>query len=383
MKILIATDWYKPIVNGVVTSVLNLETELRKRGHEVKVLTLSRDRKCAETENTYYLKSYAANKIYPKARVALRISDDMLDEIVRWCPDIIHTQCEFSSFHIARKIAERTGAPIVHTYHTVYEDYTHYFSPSKNLGRKAVVLFTRNILRKVDGVIAPTEKVTKILQNYGVETGIYTVPTGIDMAQFQHEMSEQERNEMKKSLGIPAENTVLLFLGRLAKEKNIEELIEFSMRLEDRNTTLLIVGGGPDYDELKKESKKLSPDTVVFTGMVPPENIAKYYQLGDVFVSASQSETQGLTYVEALASGLPALCREDDCLEGVVVDGVNGYQYSGFDEFSRRLNDIMVDKSGDDSMSKNAKRIAQDEFSSTVFAKRAEDVYKMAIKDAE
>ncbi|MEG2258695.1 MAG: glycosyltransferase, partial [Oscillospiraceae bacterium] len=72
----------------------------------------------------------------------------------------------------------------------------------------------------------------------------------------------------------------------------------------------------------------------------------KYYQLGDVFVSASQSETQGLTYVEALASGLPALCREDDCLEGVVVDGVNGYQYSGFDEFSRRLNDIMVDKSG-------------------------------------
>ncbi len=381
MKILIASDWYKPVVNGVVTSVVNLETELRRRGHDVRILTLSLERKHTQTDNVYYIKSYSAERIYPAARIAPHISWSMMEAIVDWRPDVIHTQCEFSSFHIARKISERTGAPIVHTYHTVYEDYTHYFSPSRTLGKKAVVLFTRNVLRKVDGVIAPTEKVSRLLHSYGVETGVYTVPTGIDLPHFDPVRCHKENAAMRQSLGIPQDNTVLLYLGRLAKEKKIDELLGFARRLADRRLTLLIVGGGPDAERLQARAAQLKLEgTVVFTGMVPPAETAKYYRLADVFVSASQSETQGLTYIEALANGLPALCREDECLEGVVVDGENGYQYNDFDEFAAHLYEIVGDPQTRDRMAAQARRHADEEFSSEVFAARAEEVYHRALE---
>ena len=126
MKILITTDLYLPTLNGVVTSILNLKQELIKRGHEVRILTLQQDQQVEDEWNTYYIKSVSAGKVYPQARIMRSIGNKQLKEIVNWKPDIIHSQCEFSTYFLAKIIARRVNAPIVHTYHTVYEDYTHY-----------------------------------------------------------------------------------------------------------------------------------------------------------------------------------------------------------------------------------------------------------------
>ena len=119
MKILLTSDWYEPVVNGVVTSVRNLKRELEKKGHEVRVLTLSENRDSRKEGDVYYIHSHSAGLVYPNARVTLPVAHPYVQELMDWKPDIVHSQCEFTTFWFARRIAFRTGAPLIHTYHTI------------------------------------------------------------------------------------------------------------------------------------------------------------------------------------------------------------------------------------------------------------------------
>ena len=380
MKILITTDCYKPTINGVVTSIINLETELRKLGHEVKILCPSENIHCEDEENVYRIGSMGLNKIYSGARVALRIGQGNLQKLIEWKPDIIHSQSEFSSFIMAKKIAAETGCPIIHTYHTVYENYTHYFSPSITLGRKAVMLLTRKILQHTKTVIAPSKKIEDMLLGYGVKQPIKVVPTGLRLEKFSESYSQETIDSLKASLGIPKDSRVLISVGRAAKEKNIEELINYFTKLDMKNTVLLIVGGGPYLETLKELAKEeTAKGKVIFTGAVSPDKIAQYYKLGDIFLSASQSETQGLTYIEALAIGLPAVCRKDSCLDGVVTDGENGAQYTDIESFSKWVSTILADEQLKRGMSEKAVKTAE-RYSAEKFAETMADIYSAVIE---
>ncbi len=341
MKILITTDWYAPVINGVVTSVTQLQKELEKRGHEVRILTLSADGVRARKDGVYYIKSFDIGRIYPQARGTVHFIDPFVEELIMWGPDVIHSQCELVSFPFAKRIQARCQCPIIHTYHTVYEDYTHYFTKHEQAGRKFVRLSSRFILEHVDAVIAPTQKVTKLLQGYGVRNYIDTVATGVDLDRFAVRISAEEKRLLKRQIGIAEDKKVLAYIGRLAQEKDVQTLITYMDRM--RNThpelVLMITGDGPYREALEAQVSQLNlAEQVIFTGMAAPEEVYKYYQLGDLFVCASGSETQGLTFIEALASGLPLLCRRDECLAEVVQDGYNGYQFTRFDEFERCLN---------------------------------------------
>ena len=375
MKILITADCYTPTINGVVTSILNLETELRRLGHDVKILCPSENFHSSESENVYRIGSIGVGRIYSGARAALRISQSHLQKLIDWKPDIIHSQSEFSSFIMAKRIAAEVNCPIVHTYHTVYENYTHYFSPSITLGRKAVILMTKRILRHTKAVIAPSQKIERLLKDYGIAQPIKVIPTGLRLKKFSDEISVNIINELKAKLGIPLKSRVLITVGRAAKEKNIDELIRYFKRLDIENTVFVIVGGGPYLDALKDlaYAENIS-DKMIFTGAVEPENIAAYYRLGDIFLSASQSETQGLTYIEALASGLPAVCRRDDCLNDVITNGKNGGQYTDFKEFSELIRTFLFNDELYKSMSEKAVQTAQ-KYSAEKFAKDVETVY--------
>ena len=176
MKILITSDWYVPAVNGVVTSVKNLRRELEARGHEVRVLTLSQNRHSYRKDGVTGLGSVAAGLIYPGARLRTALAGKWVREIVEWGPDVVHSQCEFSTFFLARRIAEELDIPLVHTYHTVYEDYTHYFSPNVRFGKKAAAVFTHWAAAHTDCLIAPTGKVRLLLQGYGVADQVVKYP---------------------------------------------------------------------------------------------------------------------------------------------------------------------------------------------------------------
>ncbi len=383
MKILITTDWYAPVINGVVTSVLNLKEELQRMGHEVRIATLSESGWPRREGDVYYMRSMPAGKIYPGARAACIPGCGYAKELLDWKPDLIHSQCEFSSFLIAAKIASKLEIPIVHTYHTVYEDYTHYFCPVKPWGRQAAALFSRLILDKTERVIAPTDKVKRLLEGYGVTRPIDVIPTGIRTREFLPESWQQvhmERSEIRKRFGIGEDQTVLLSLGRLAREKNLEEVITSFGQMHRRDMELLIVGDGPYRKELEElASKQDGHERIHFAGMVSPQEVPAWYHAGDLFVCASNSETQGITYLEALASGLPVICRKDLCVEGIVRDRENGYRYETpkeLQDYCRLLADDGVMRN---LMSAEAVRTGL-EYDAKRFGEKVMEVYQRALE---
>ena len=185
---------------------------------------------------------------------------------------------------------------------------------------------------------------------------------------------------MKESLGIPAEDKVVLYLGRVSEEKNIDEVMRYLNQYmdENANVTFLVIGDGPYRPTLEKGSKELKHhNKIIFAGAKPWDEITHYYQLADVFVSASTSETQGLTYIEALASGVPIVARKDDCLEGVLFHGINGYEFENEDTFIEGLNQILINERKTD-YRKNAIESAE-QFSTENFATRVENIYHHAV----
>ena len=378
MKILLTSDWYTSAINGVVTSIQNLRMGLEARGHEVRILTLSQDRHSYTEDNVTYIGSLPAGIVYPGARLGNVLAKKEIRELVKWSPDIVHSNCEFSTFPLAKKIASCLDIPLVHTYHTVYENYTHYVSPSEKWGRKMVRVLTRRIAAQTNALIAPTEKVRKLLMDYRVFPPIYVVPTGIDIERFQSKNGEREMT--RKELGLPAEHTVLVFVGRLAKEKNCGELLEAVSGCNHAEVTLLFVGDGPCRKELEEQAMNLGlGGRILFTGMVPPNEVSRYYHAGDLFVSASSSETQGLTYLEALSASLPLLCRRDACLDGVLLDGVNGWQYQTQEEFLDRLKLFLTHPEIRHEMSLEAIRSSEG-FDVAAFAENVEEVYQKQIR---
>ncbi|WP_105614314.1 glycosyltransferase [Vallitalea okinawensis] len=345
MKILITTDWYVPVINGVVTSVINLKNQLTKMGHDVRVLTLQQESDVI-VDKTYYVKSMSAKTIYPNARIICSTAKKEINAIIEWKPNIIHSQCEFNTCFLSIKIAKKLKIPIVHTYHTVYEDYIHYIKGSPRVNRKLIGKLSKRILKNMYHVVAPTNKVKNILLKYQINQPISVIPTGIDIECYQEKVSGAVKDKIKNQYRIPQNNTVMLFLGRLAKEKNVEEIMDYLNKSDVKNITFLIVGDGPNKEALQRYAKSIGiNDQVVFTGMIEPSHVKNYYQTADLFVSASTSETQGLTYIEALANGLPSLCRSDSCLEGVILDYHNGFQYNNYEEFKSFL--LMVHEQDD------------------------------------
>lgn len=381
MKILLTSDWFMPAVNGVVVSFMNLYKELKKQGHDVKILTLSKSDDSYVDGDFYFVRSFGF-KVYPDVRATLAFNSNILEELIEWKPDIVHSQCEFFTYTFAFRIAKKSKVPIVHTYHTLYEYYTQYVIPSKRLGKAMISNIMRHRLRYAERVIAPTQKVKNTLIGYEINDAISVIPTGIDLSRYDIEIPDGKISELKEKHSIPESNKILINIGRVAEEKNLKELVDnFAMLLQVYDdVNFVIVGDGPYMNELKEyvESKKLM-GKIIFTGMVKPDEVVYYYHLGDIFISASVSETQGLTYVEALANSLPEVCRKDDAIVDVIRNGYNGFTYNNEAEFIEYVKKLLTDDELRSELSKNAK-ISSEKFNTENFGLAVSALYDEVIE---
>lgn len=381
MKILITTDLFTTATNGVVTSVRNLYDELKKNGYDVRILTLSDTGTSHRRGDVYYIRSVSLEAVYPNVRMPTSYRHRMIRELIAWKPDVIHSQCEFFTFQYALRISKRTRAPIVHTYHTLYEQYFTYLLPSKRLGKHVVRVLSRKRLRKVKRIIAPTRKVEMTLRSYGLENPVSVIPSGINLEQHRKEFPAEQRRAGRCALGIDDHQTVLLNLGRLGTEKNLDELLRLFAKafIHHKDLIFLIVGDGPARTQLASLSAKLGIEKqVIFTGMVDPKQVQDFYRLGDIFVSASTSETQGLTYIEAAANGLPLLCRRDPCLEDVLRHGENGCSYTNEAEFLQAIDTFLNDPQWRSAAGKRSAEIAAS-FDKCTFGGAVEAVYQSVL----
>lgn len=327
MNIGIFTDTYYPEINGVANSAYELKQGLEQLGHSVFIFTVSNP--AAPGEEGVYRIASVPFPMLKERRIGCAVSKIWKRRIRKLHLDIIHTQTEFTMGHLGRKMADWLGIPHVHTYHTIYEDYLSYLHmPDKRYFRKMARRFSRICCNHADEIVVPTRKVRMLLEQYGVKKEVHVIPSGISLRKFS-EPDREHVEELKRQLALPDDKLILLYVGRLSQEKNISELLRYMSQMREKEeTVLLFVGDGPVRKELERQAQQLHMESrVIFAGMAPSCRIADYYALGDIFVSASTSETQGLTYIEALAAGIPLLVRQDACLKGVLQEYVNGVSY--------------------------------------------------------
>jgi 1,2-diacylglycerol 3-alpha-glucosyltransferase len=384
MNIGLFTETYYPEINGVANSVFMLKNELEHIGHTVYVFTTTTPGAPEYEHNVFRVPSLPCILITER-RVGLFYQPKLASLIKKLNLDLIHTHTEFSLGIFGRIMAKELKLPMVHTYHTIYEDYTHYITHFKTLDRRAkafVRVFTKICCNTVEQVIVPTEKVKELLLNYSVYKEISVVPTGVNLKKFNPELySKEDVKNLKQQYGIKETDKVLLYLGRISKEKNISEIIDAMPEYMGtrENVKFVIVGGGPEMDKLKQQVVDLKlQDRIIFTGPQPWDNIGLFYQLGDVFVSASQSETQGLTYIEAMAAGLPIVVKEDKCLNEILEPGFNGYDFSNKEGLIKGLDAIFLNEDNIP-YGVNAK-YKMKKYSTEEFAQNVERVYEEVIQ---
>ncbi|MDO4283491.1 MAG: glycosyltransferase [Clostridia bacterium] len=344
------------LLAGVVTSINMLEQEMKKRGHEVYVFAPSKSIQPNENQSLYMLKSMPliVARQY-KNRVAAFYSRDVAKKIKELNLDIVHTQSEFSLGLFGKIISRKYDIPFIHTYHTMWEDYIHYIIPIKggrNIYTKRFArTFSKNFATKAECIITPSKKTEKYLK-YKCKIKnkpMYVIPTGIDIVPFDRKnFTDEQRNKLKSSLGINQNDKVILFLGRIAQEKSIDVIMD-NMPIVFKslpNTKFLIVGDGPSKDELQEQAKKLKiADKVIFTGKIPWIDVPKYYSIGDVFVNASVTETQGLTFIEAMASSVPIVAKYAPNLSEFIINNKNGILVKRESDFAKSIISVLTDQS--------------------------------------
>ncbi len=378
MNIGLFTDTYYPELNGVANSVYLLKKELEKKGHNVYVITTKTPGTPSNEKGVFRVPSKACSFV-PERRIGLVYHPKIALKIHKMKLDIIHTNTEFAIGMFGRIMAKELFIPVVHTYHTIYEDYTHYikkYISKEDRAKKLAQLYSKFSVRGAEELIVPTEKVAELMKGYNVKPDINVIPTGIDLSRFGTRDSIEQKSKLKKALGIPKGNKVILYLGRVSQEKNIDEIMEYLDRYMalHENVTFLVIGDGPYKSALEKNAKLMTHrKQMIFAGAKPWDEITHYYQIADVFVSASTSETQGLTYIEALSSGIPVVAREDECLDGVLLQGENGYAFVDEETFVFGLNQVLWNEKQID-YAQNAMDSVE-KFSTEKFAAKVENIY--------
>lgn len=389
MNIAIITDTYFPDINGVTSSIYTLAMALRKKGHRVYIFCTSDNnspviRRVNKNPPVFRIPSVPMLLVRPY-RTTMPYSFRLVHILKRLKIDIIHTQTEFSMGFIGLSSSMALHLPIVHTYHTMLEDYTHYILNGKVTGIITPELaqrFSKAFCNVPTGLIVPTEKVKNSLHEYGVTKPIYVIPTGINLEPFRRSnFDPSEIAALRTKLGIRPDEKIILSLGRVAKEKSIHHIIEQMPAVHALlpNTRLLVVGDGPALPELKELAEKIgASEYVIFAGAAPYAEIGKYYQVGDVFISCSTSETQGLTYYEAMAAGLPVIARKDDAVNELFEDGKNARLFEHESQIPKIVEDILKDDEVAKTYSINAETTVE-AFSAETFANRVLEAYKNAI----
>lgn len=316
MNVGMMTDTYIPQINGVATSVHLFKNYLESMGDKVYVFAPTVPSEEPHTFKVNGLKFF----FEPQHKFAIPLSQKILKISSKINLDILHSHAPFSMGFQAIRLSEKIGIPHVHTYHTLLTQYRHYLPMPLRPTENAVKEFSMWFCNMADTVIAPTQKIKEELEDYGVKIPIYVLPTGIDVKNFQRNL----KYSIREKHGIPLTDKIVLFVGRIAKEKNIFFLLDAFLELHKRikNVTLIIVGDGPEkFDLFHKANHMGIRDKIVFTGYVPREEIVEYYRQSDLFAFASVTETQGLVVLEALASGLPVVAVAKEGIADVLVNG--------------------------------------------------------------
>lgn len=397
MNIGIFTNNYLPNPYGVTGSVESFRKQFERKGHNVYIF--APQWKGYKDENPNACPPLAAPSgvsgrvfRYPSVDIKFKFRFPLavpysrkMDKIISDLNlDIIHSQHPALMGTSAMKWAKKKNIPLVFTWHTLYDQYTNFVPliPDK-LTAKWIIRKAAKYANACDQIIIPTESLKNIIKNWGVvNENIKAIPTGIEEEIYKN----PDRSLVRNKYGINEDETLLLSISRLTKEKNVRFLLRaVSEILKSKSKVkFLIAGEGYLVPELKKIVRRNSiEDKVIFAGIVNKKEIKDYYAAGDIFVYASKSETQGMIISEAMYSGLPIVAVRATGIQDLVEDRVNGYLvFEDKKDLINATNKLIDDIELRKKFSEESSRIAREKYTSTVCANKMLEVYFKLLKSS-
>ena len=388
MRIAIFTDTYPPYVNGVSTSCFNLAKVLKAHGHDVLVVAPRPTKGKLELKDGVLYIPGAYLKRYYGFRMTNIFASKPVKIIKKFKPDVIHNQTDWTIAVLARRIAKKFHLPIVYTYHTNYEDYTYYVvgNALDSIAKKLVRSYSRAIANRMTEFITPSDKTKDYIRQAGSDVYINVVPSGIDFSIFKDNSIDQDKlDAFRKEHNITNNTKVFLILGRLAKEKSMDVSIKgintYHKKHPKEDIKVLIVGDGPAKEELMLLVDELKMNKfVIFVGEVSSLEVPFYYHLANIYTSASITETQGLTFMEAMAAGNIVLARFDHNLTGTIINGQTGFFFADDESFVNQVEHIFsMSEEEKNNILNNAYQIV-DRYSIDNFYTNIMRVYNRAIR---
>ena len=400
MKIVMFTDAYWPRVNGVTVSVDSYSHSLVKSGHEVLIVCSSYPDSLNESVSFF---DYPEEKDGPKiVRVpsmpAFVTKEDRIAKFHKWFwvfkqveqfnPDIIHINTEMMIAGFGFMYARAHNLPAIYTFHTMWEDYAPNYFPLVPVF--AVKFFIRgwqkSILRRPYRIIVPTTQIDEVVHGYDSKMKTFLLPTGVEPELFDHTVAESTvfREMLEEHYPGLKGKRILLFAGRVAKEKNIGFLIGIlpGILAKHPDVVLLVAGNGPDLEYYRDEARKAGvEEACVFTGYVERKDLSLIYTISDIFVFPSLTDTQGLVTIEAMLSGTPVVAI--GVLGTIMVMGGDNGGYmvkNDAEEFSARVLDLLGDRELHRSKSEEAKRHGRS-WSIGELTKKLVNTYETTIMD--
>lgn len=379
MRIGMFTDSYFPQVSGVSTSIRVLKEELEARGHEVIIFTTTDPKAEAGEKDIVRLTSIPFFS-FKDRRVAIKGFSKALREAKRYNLDIIHTHTEFSLGLAGRFVAYMLDIPTVHTYHTFYEKYLHYIAKGKVVKPGTVAVASRVFCNRTMGIIAPSQMMKEKLESYNIYKEIRVIPTGVKIP----EPIPNVRKDMRRELGIADAEVVLLSLSRIAYEKKLERILyAFPEVLEEHpSARLVFVGDGPARKDLEQLAQELNiSDSVLFVGEVKNEDVAAYYQMADVYVNASESETQGLTFLESIVNGCPVVALRNEYLDGLIRKPSLGALFDEASQMGACINGMIARLRTQEEVQEEEWQYLLEEISAQTFGRKVLAFYRQIIEE--
>ncbi len=379
MKILFISDVYFPRVNGVSTSIRTFVGQLQELGHEVHLIAPDYG---ITTEDEAWIKRIPSRKIYFDLEDRLMkygLAINRLLELRREKYDLIHIHTPFVAHYLGQKLAHLLDVPCVETYHTFFEDYLHHYLPwiPKGMARGIARFVSRRQCNGVDAIVAPSKPMLDVLRQYGVKAKAEVIPTGLQTQSF----APADGNAFREKHGIPLDRPMILYVGRVAFEKNIAFLLRMAVELREMQPEVLLVvaGEGPAEESLHKLSKELNlQQNIQFIGYMDRNTeLNGCYKAADVFVFSSKSETQGLVIIEAMAQGTPVVAIAELGTKSILIEG-EGALIAPEDEviFAERVNTLLQDKKVRNALGTKARAYVEEKWTSRAQAERVVEFYQ-------
>ena len=386
LKILFISDVYFPRINGVSTSIRTFVEQMQVLGHEVHLIAPDYD---VLTEDEAWIKRIPARSIYfdPEDKL-IKFGEAMklLPSLEKEQYDIIHVHTPFVAHYLGLKLAAKLNIPCIETYHTFFEDYLHHYLPwmPKGFAKGLARMISKQQCNAVDAIVAPSNPMLEVLRAYGVKATAEVIPTGLQAHSFKEAGGQAFRLKHSIELGRP----MLLYVGRVAFEKNIDFLLEMTQKLIEKQPDVLLVvtGEGPAEASLHKLAKTLNiENNVKFIGYLDrATELNACYASADVFVFASKSETQGLVLLEAMAQGTPVVAIAELGTASILIEG-KGALIAPDDtwQFSEKVNQLLTYPAHRFELGKQAKIYALDKWTAKLQAQRMIGFYMQMISSKD